>query len=160
MSVLRIASLTLLLAGSQGDSQLRGSKEESVPTRENTEWGNQTLALFASGAPNSTGLNATAANASDAVLAATLSADAGGCYASIGALKGCGGRCFGRPAGDSRVDCISKCLHQSINSWRCTTCYGRRSDCTMSRCLRPCAASATGSACEGCVHSKCGGGCR
>merc|ERR1712113_492233 len=97
----------------------------------------------------------------DAIVNASLSNAASGCYASEGALRTCGMRCFGKHKGSVRVKCIADCLKTTIHqSASCCACYGQRSDCTLSKCFKPCARSATGSECLNCVHSKCGGDCR
>jgi len=96
----------------------------------------------------------------DAMVTATLSANAAGCYASTTLLRHCGAGCFGRPGGSVRVECITTCLEAKIQGSSCASCYGRRSDCTLDHCFGPCSRSASGSACTDCVHSRCGGDCR
>merc|ERR1712127_496791 len=96
----------------------------------------------------------------DAMAMATLSSAAVTCHASTTLLRNCGARCFGKPAGNKRAECISECLHATIQEDSCASCYGRRSDCTIEHCIRPCSRSAYGTPCKTCVHSKCGGDCR
>merc|ERR1719277_2139096 len=78
----------------------------------------------------------------DAIVTAALSSEAG-CHASQSVLRACGAPCFSK--------------HHLSGS--CAGCYGRRTDCTLSHCLSPCAKSATSRACTGCVHKRCGGDC-
>jgi len=97
----------------------------------------------------------------DAIVSASLSNAASGCYASTSALRNCGARCFGKHSGSARVTCIADCLTTTVHqSASCCTCYASRSDCTLSKCFQTCARSATSSECTTCVHSKCGGDCR
>lgn len=96
----------------------------------------------------------------DDIVNATLGSDASGCFASNQLLRRCGAPCFGRAAGGARRGCIDACLRKNqLRNW-CAECYGRRSDCTMSKCLQPCARAASGTPCTSCVHAKCGGACR
>merc|ERR1712039_57149 len=70
-------------------------------------------------------------------------------------LRSCGTRCFGRRAGDARVDCISSCLGGSS----CAQCYGAASDCTMSHCLSKCMTSSSSEKCKTCTRDHHCGPC-
>merc|ERR1712060_408049 len=137
-------AITRLTAEAEKERLLAGGEVEGVP-----DWDGEEDAL--AGSTNMT---------LDAMVAATLSNAAAGCFASTTLLRSCGARCFGRAGGHVRADCISACLDATLHFGSCARCYGARSDCTMVKCLQPCARSATGAACTGCVHAKCGGDCR
>jgi len=95
----------------------------------------------------------------DAMVTAALSSSAQGCHCSTGELRKCGGKCFSKH-GSVRVGCITDCLDGLHHAHSCSTCYARRADCTMDKCLRECMAGPTLKKCTDCVHSKCGGDCR
>merc|ERR1711884_482961 len=92
-----------------------------------------------------------------AVVTATLSANVQGCHCNTQEFRQCGSKCFSRPQGGSRINCISVCLQGHHHSHGCSESYARRSDCTMVHCLNKCASNPHSAACIGCVHSKCGG---
>jgi len=94
----------------------------------------------------------------DAMVAATLSSSAQGCHCSTTELKQCGMRCFSK--GGARIGCITGCLDALHHAHWCSTCYAKRSDCTMKKCLNKCASAPTSGKCTGCVHEFCGGDCR
>jgi len=96
----------------------------------------------------------------DSMVTAALSSNAQGCHCSTGELKQCGLQCFSRHSGSARSGCITDCLDKNHHSHSCSECYGRRSDCTMNKCLSKCAAQPDSKQCTDCVHSKCGGDCR
>ena len=90
----------------------------------------------------------TAANETEAtMLGATR-----GCWADHDTLRGCGTQCY---SSDSRSSCISGCLQGKGVGRSCSSCLGHKSDCSIARCLDPCAASSTGSECRHCVRSHC-----
>jgi hypothetical protein len=93
----------------------------------------------------------------DSMVTAALSSNAQGCHCSTGELKQCGLQCFSRHSGSARSGCITDCLDKNHHSHSCSECYGRRSDCTMNKCLSKCAAKPDSKQCTDCVHSKCGG---
>merc|ERR1712113_948841 len=95
----------------------------------------------------------------DAMVAATLSSSAQGCHCSTAELRQCGMKCFSRRGG-ARIGCITDCLDKLHHQHWCSKCYGRRSDCTMNKCLSKCASAPNSPKCTNCVHSKCGGDCR
>jgi len=95
----------------------------------------------------------------DAMVTATLSSSAQGCHCTTVELKQCGMRCFSKHGG-LRISCITGCLDGLHHQHWCSECYGRRSDCTMNKCLGKCASGPTSKACTDCVHSNCGGDCR
>merc|ERR1712226_888123 len=93
--------------------------------------------------------------------AAFASSNAAGCFASESMLRGCGTRCFARPAGTTRANCVASCLQNDQHlGHSCASCYGQRSDCTMVHCLTQCTPSASSHDCTSCVHGRCGGPCR
>jgi len=96
----------------------------------------------------------------DSMVTAALSSTVQGCHCSTVELKQCGMQCFSRPKGGSRIGCIAGCLDKKNHAHSCSQCYGRRSDCTMVKCLNKCAANPNAPQCIECVHSKCGGDCR
>jgi len=96
----------------------------------------------------------------DSMVTAALSSNAQGCHCSTGELKQCGLHCFSRHGGSARSGCITDCLDKRHHSHSCSECYGRRSDCTMNKCLSTCASQPDSKQCTDCVHSKCGGDCR
>merc|ERR1712066_521853 len=95
----------------------------------------------------------------DAMVAATFSSSAQGCHCTTAELRRCGLRCFSQRGG-ARIGCITGCLDRLQHQHWCSACYGRRSDCTMNKCLSKCASGPDLPKCTNCVHSKCGGDCR
>merc|ERR1711897_104217 len=89
----------------------------------------------------------------DAMVAATLSSSAQGCHCSTAELRQCGLKCFSKRGG-ARIDCITDCLDKLNHQHWCSRCYGRRSDCTMNKCLNKCASKPDSPKCTNCVHSK------
>ncbi|CAE8634555.1 unnamed protein product [Polarella glacialis] len=83
---------------------------------------------------------------------ALLSSSAGGCSENQGFLRACGTQCYSNPA---RASCASTCLRRKGVQHSCASCQGAKIDCTISKCLTPCAASANGHACRTCVRSHC-----
>ena len=75
-----------------------------------------------------------------------------GCWADHDTLRVCGTQCY---SSDSRSSCISGCLWGKGVGRSCSSCLGHKSDCSIARCLNPCAASDTGSECRHCVRSHC-----
>jgi len=96
----------------------------------------------------------------DSMVMAALGSTVQGCHCSTVELKTCGMQCFSKPRGGSRIGCIAGCLDKKHHAHSCSECYGRRSDCTMNKCLNKCAANPNAKPCTECVHSKCGGDCR
>merc|ERR1712087_781314 len=96
----------------------------------------------------------------DAMVAASLSSSAQGCYCTTAELKQCGLQCFAKHRGGARIGCITGCLDKKDHQHWCSACYGRRSDCTMEKCLNKCSSGPNSQKCTECVHSKCGGDCR
>merc|ERR1711870_109651 len=128
------------------------SVQVSSPAPTSPTWGGQLPA-----AANTTDLGGSLGSALEALGTGSLSA---GCHASTALLRKCSSGCFSKGAGHARSDCISACLVSTHLEQSCASCYGHRSDCTISSCMSPCVRSATGSACTSCVHSHCGGSCR
>ncbi|CAE8587359.1 unnamed protein product [Polarella glacialis] len=83
---------------------------------------------------------------------ALLSSSAGGCSENQGFARACGMQCYSNPA---RASCASTCLKGKGVQQSCASCQGAKIDCTISKCLTPCAASANGQACQTCVRSHC-----
>jgi len=83
---------------------------------------------------------------------ATLLGASGGCWADQGTLRTCGISCF---SSHSRSSCISDCLRGKGVGSSCASCLGQKSDCSITSCLTPCAASATGAPCLQCVKDHC-----
>ncbi|CAE8721597.1 unnamed protein product [Polarella glacialis] len=83
---------------------------------------------------------------------ALLSSSAGGCSENQAFARACGMQCYSNPA---RASCASACLQGKGVPQSCASCQGAKIDCTVSKCLTPCAASATGPECQTCVRTHC-----
>jgi len=77
---------------------------------------------------------------------------AGGCSENQAFARACGMQCYSNPA---RASCASTCLQGKGVPQSCASCQGAKIDCTISKCLTPCAASATGPECQTCVRTHC-----
>mmetsp|Transcript_61102 Transcript_61102/g.160660 ORF Transcript_61102/g.160660 Transcript_61102/m.160660 type:complete len:307 (+) Transcript_61102:94-1014(+) len=116
-----------------------------------------TLVQASSGSTSNSGNAATAEEKVDAAVAVAITNATEammGCSEDYGVMRTCGVQCFTSPS-MQRSPCIEGCLHGKGLGSACASCLGQKADCSITHCISPCAASATGAECLGCVKSHC-----
>eukprot|EP00438_Fugacium_kawagutii_P023590 Skav205946 [mRNA] locus=scaffold442:50285:51283:+ [translate_table: standard] len=75
------------------------------------------------------------------------------CSESQSLMKTCGTRCY---SNSNLAGCSAKCLKGKGVQSSCASCFGRKIQCSVRKCMRFCSADANSAGCKSCMSRSCG----